>query len=256
MIARYNAALVRYKNGHTYVDRSNGGRVREVFVEMGGVDDEQDAREIGARVLALYRSASVTRAVSGPVRTVAHVPGVSYRLGDRMGGNMIRSYSITLDGDGLVSVTPELDDPLAIRQAAIDRQLQRAAAGITSEYATPNITDPTTGASTDTAPPEFSVSGSLVPSLAPAWRAGRAWWCAWLDVAVLTPGMTATRVNLYREVGSTWNVVATAVIGAGASRALVVVNEGWTAGHRLTLAVATAGAGAADLTATLRGTMV
>lgn len=253
---RYNAALVRYQGGHIYVDRSGSARPREVYIEMGGVTDREVATEIATSVLNLYRSANVTTAVAGPVRTSIQVPGVTYQLGDRVpGGAMIRSYTVALEGDGLVSVTPEFDDPLEIRAAAINRQLQRAASGIRSEYARPNITPVDTGQGTDTTPPEFSVSGAVTSSLSPAWRAPRPWWCSWLDVQLALAGSSATRVALLREVGSTWVGVAAATIGAGSKRGLAVVNEGWRTGERLVLVVEASGGGS-DLTATLRGTMI
>lgn len=254
---RYNAALVRYQTGHTYVDRSDGGQVRELYLEMGGIADRQVAREIAARVLALYRSARETVAVSGPVRTSLHVPsGETYQLGDKMDGAMIRSYAVALEGDGLVSITPELDDPLAVREAAIQRQLARASSGLRSEWAKPNVVDPTAGTGTDSSPSEFSLSGQVVTSLSPAWRAPRPWWCAWLDVQLVTAGAGVTRVDLRKEVGGVWPLVAQAVLGSGDTRAIVAVNRGWAAGERLVLSVPEAAGGAADLTATLRGTMV
>lgn len=256
MTITYNAALVRWQGGHLYVDRSGSARQRELYIEMGGVADEDTARGIANQILGLYREARRTLAVQGQVRTVQQIPTVGYQLADRMTGAMLRSYTVSLDGDGLVAVTPEVDDPLQIRLAAINRQLQRAAAGAKSEYARPNIVSQDTSSGTDTEPPEFSLSGALTPGFSPAWRAGRPWWCSWLDVNLVAPGATATRVDVIREAGPSWSTVATATIPAGLSRGLAVVNEGWAAGQRLVIVCRTAGAGASDLTATLRGTMV
>ena len=256
MTAQYNAALVRYQGGHLYVDRSGSARQREVYVEMGGVSDADVAERIARTILDLYRAERVTSATSGQIRRMDQVPGVQFQLADKVDGAMVRSYTVALEGDGLVSVTPELDDPLEIRAAAINRQLQRAASGIHSEYARPNITPADSGAGTDTTPPEFSQSDAVAVSISPAWRAPRPWWCAWLDVQLGTAGSTPTTVLLAREVGSTWVTVATATLAAGTRRAIAVVDQGWQTGERLVVGTKVAGTGAKDLTATLRGTMV
>lgn len=259
MSGRYNAALVRYQAGHVYVDRSGSDRPREVYLEMGGISDRSVALEIAGSVLDLYREANETTVYAGQVRDADQVPGTTtYQLGDTMGGAMVRGLAISLVGDGLVGIAPETDDPIEVRQAAINRQLQRAASGIRSEYAKPNIVDPDTGSGTDTTPPEFSLSGAISATFSPAWRAVRPWWCAWLDVQLRVPGSTGTRCYVLRSttVAPGWEIVGEAVVNAGDTRGIGVVNRGWSAGQRLVVTVNDAGAGAADLTATLRGVMV
>lgn len=256
MTGTYNAALIRFQGGHVYLDRSGTARPREVYIEMGGIKHVETATAIGDEILALYRAERITEGIAGQVRTAVQVPTVGYQLGDTMAGSRLTSYAVSMEGDGLVSVVPEVGDPVEIRQAQIDRKLARAGSGMRSEYAKPNIVDPAQGAGTDTTPPEFSVSGEVVPSLSPAWRATRPWWCAWLDVQLVTAGSVPTKVQLLRGVGSGWVEVAWVGVAAGATRGIVAVNEGWPAGGRLVLTCQSSGGGAADLTATLRGTMV
>lgn len=253
---RYNAALVRYQGGHIYLDLSGAEKPRELYIEMGGVPERSVALSLTRRILALYQETNTTVAIQGEVRTTVQIPGVGYQLGDFIAGQMIRSYSIDLSGDGLVQVTPELDDRLARRQEILNRQVQRAGAGMQSEYGKPNIVGQEKGSGTDTTPSEFSLSGAITATFSEAWRAPRPYWMAWLDVQLVTAGTSATKVGVYREVGPGWVLVASAVIATGATRGLGIVNAGWDAGERLVLGVSVAGTGAADLTATPRGVMV
>lgn len=259
----YTAALVRWEHGHLYIDRTPPGeRRREVYLEMGSVSDREVAEDVANELLTIHAGLRTTFGLACQVRRDEQVPGVVWGLGDRMTDDgdpigLVQSYTVTLVGDGLVEVTPELGDPVAVRLAGIARRLQRISSGASSEYARPNITDTTTAHGTDTTPPEFSLSGTVTESLAPAWRATRPWWCSWLDVQMRLPDVTApTVVQLLRETASgAWGIQATAVVPAGAKRGLVVVNRGWTRGQRLTMAVTSTGGFGEDLTASLRGVM-
>lgn len=257
-----NALLIRYGGGHLYLDRSGPDRRRELYLEVGTIADRATAAGLGGRLLDLYEEARTTIGIEGPVLNLTHVPGYGFRLGDTIDGDLVTGYTATLQADGYAMVVPELGAAWAERLAALDRQIKRLGTGIVAEYAKPNIANPNgDGAGVDQTPPEFVVDGEVSPTFSPVWTAPRPWWCAALEVVVLSPStLGPCRVRLLRldrpDSVAIPATIATATLGVGQRRALVRVNDGWAAGEGLVVTVPTAGAGVTKLTATLHGAPV
>lgn len=252
----YNCALIRYEGGHLYLDRADGHRRRELYIELGGVKDADVALGFARRILANAATVYRSDAIEGTIATRDHVPTVGYGLGDLLAGKRLHGYTVSLTDEG-TSVVPELDDPWDLAEAALARRIKRTASGIVSEYSRPNITRPDTGKGTDSEPPDFSQDGPVAPTLSPPWTAERPYWCAWLHLKLAVPGTTPTSVGVGRLLpGPSIAVVAVATIPAGEREGLARVNAGWNVGEDLIVGVRSAGAGAQKLTASLRGVMV
>jgi hypothetical protein len=253
MTTVYNAVLVRYANGHTYVDRSNGAGLRELYIEMGGVQDEDRARSYGAQFLALSRDEITTVADQGQVRATDQIPGLAFGLADHIDGDMVVSVTSSLVGDGDAQVTLELGDARRIRLEALNRQLQRACSGMRSEFSAPARTGQEQGSGTDTTPPMWSQSGAIhTTALSPPWVASRPFHASWLELAAETAGSEPSRVTILRNgvvAGDAW-------LGAGDKRSVTIINRGWQTGDNMLLWLRVVGDGIEGLSAAVRGTMV
>lgn len=252
MTVVFNAVLVRYAGGYTYVDRSHGAGRRELFLQMGGVVDEQLARQLGAQFLALSRDEIATVVQQGHVRSIGEVPGIGVELGDKIGANMVVSVTSSLALDGDAQVTLELGDARRARIEALNRQLQRAGSGMKSEYSAPAIKDQAQGSGTDTTPPGFSQSGDIVPAISAPWVAPRGYHLSWLEMACAIPGALGSKVEVYRNRVK----VGEAVLPAGRLRSVTTINRGWRTGDELVLYLSVQGIGTQDLSVTPRGAMI
>lgn len=265
----HNAILARYQGGHIYVDRSGDDPARELYLALDNIRDEDTATALANKYLDAYAALRVSDAIEGMVLDLDQVPVAGYTLGDQLGGKRLNAYTATLvtsgAGEGLTSVVPEFDDPFDSAIATLNRQIARAGAGLTSEYARPVITTQATGADTDAEPPEFSLSGPVVTGISPLWRAKRPWWGAWLDVSVEVADPVAPltvvlgRFTAAGETGpspATLIAVAAVTLAPGKTRGLARINEGWRQGRSLLMAVTSSAGTAQNLTASLRGTMV
>lgn len=252
MTTVYNAVLVRYANGHTYVDRSAGAGRRELYLEMGGITDEDLARSLGVQFLALSRDELTSVAEQGTVRATDQIPGLAFGLADHIGGDLVQSVTSSLSGDGDAMVTLELGDARRIRLDALNRQLQRAGAGMRSEFSAPQRSTQEQGAGTDTTPPMWSQSGLAVETISPPWYAPRPFHASWLELGAEKAGTTPSRVAIMR--GD--SVVGTATLGASDERSVTIIDRGWQSGDRMVLWCQVAGDGVEGLSAAVRGTMI
>lgn len=246
-----NTVLGRYEGGHVYVDRSGSEPQRELYVELGGVEDRNTAIGLCERIISERRTPGHAVVYGGYFEEPQHLPTQGFSLGDKVGGQMVLSYTLRSDDDG-TAVLPEFVRPVDQRLAALDRQIARAGAGLTSEYARPSIQPADTGTGTDTTPPEFSQDDVVVGD-SPAWRATRPYWCCWFDVNIENPGFSSTVVALSIPGGP--DVAVVTLLGGG-GRGIARVNRGWKVGERMICRTITAGAGAKGLTASVRGTMI
>lgn len=254
-----NAMLVRYEGGHVDVDVSTkpGSNRRETYLQLANVRTHDGAVGLARQQLALLRDDYRTTAFQGELRTGEQALGVGFHIGDQMDGRMIASTTVSIDVNGIISVLPEVDDPVKFRQDTLNRKIQLIAAGITSEYANPNTDKQSQGTGTDTTPQAFSYGGVLAASFSEVWTAPRPYQFSWLELVLGTAGSTASQVRVFDITNpSTPITLGTATIAAGDKRSVTVINRCIATGRKIVLGILTAGTGAADLTATPRGTMV
>lgn len=247
----WNAVLIRFAGGHTYVDRSTGHGKRELYLDLSQILDEDHARSIGARFLALSTDSLENLALQGQVRELDQVPGLSYQPGDRIDGDMLHGMTLTLAGEGDVQVTSDLGDERTLRLERLNRQVQRGASGVVSEYSAPKTSGQATGTGTDTTPPEFSQEQATL-ALSEPWTAPRPYHASWLQVVLTAPGVTTTQVDLMRDATR----VGTVALSAGDRKGVAIVNRGYVTGQELRMRTVLAGTGAAGLTASVIGTMI
>lgn len=251
MTVVWNAVLVRFAGGHTYVDRSNGHGRRELYLEMGGVVDEQNARELGAQFLALSRDEIHTLAQQGLVRSIDQVPGLAIDLADTIAGDPVVSIASTLVGDGDVQVTVEMGDARKVRLEALARQLARAGSGQRSEYSAPKVDGQAQGSGNESSPPEWSQSGEAVVSFSAPWHPGRPFQMTHLELSCSVEG-GPTQVRVVRD----RHTVAVCTLPAGRRRALPIVDRLFPTGSELVLVCQLAGVGVQGLSAIPRGAFV
>lgn len=262
---RFNCILARYEGGHIYVDKSNGAPKRETYINMLAVKERNVATSLALEILEIANRTYQSEASDGVVKAQSQIPYVGWSLKRRLGGTgenkMVTGFTATQTDDGFASVTLELDDPLRVGAASLLRKIERISRGAASEYGTPHIHEQTRGGSTDSTPPGFSISGLLTQSserVSPLWVAPRGFWCSWLQVQLRVPGTTRTRVAVARRSqDSPWSTsVASVILPPGIYNGIVVVNQGWSAGEGLYLAVPEVGNAATDLSVALRGNMI
>ena len=159
MFQTYERILVRWRDGHVLVGPWGYDTVRrEQFLEVRGIETAEAARELGESLLAVYRDARASRVVAGPVLTSGQRPGQGYRVGDAFDGQVVQAYAITLGDEGITMVTPELGDPIAIRYEQLMRHIERANAGVTSEWASPWAPGQQPGRPQDSSVPTFTLT--------------------------------------------------------------------------------------------------
>lgn len=246
-----NCLLIRYATGHVYVDRADGHRRREQYVELDGVRDRDHARAIGLEILALAKSSRLTDVREGDVRQIDQLPGIGFQLGDKIDGAMLSAITVRMVRDGDVQVIHEVDDPIKSKQEAMARRLQRAASGITGEFAAPVINRQSEGTSTDTTPPPFS-QDQVAPTVSKPWRVPRPFHCSWIEVELDRALLSTHKVAVVVDGHS----VGSVIVAAGDRRAVGIVNRSWPTGTRVQIAVPLPGTGTGGQTVTLRGAMI
>lgn len=152
MFSTTTRLLIRWARGLIAVGSSGP----EQYVEMAGVTDYEQARQLGSDLLAAHAGSRGTVAVTGHVHDGTQQPGAAFYAGDVLGGYVVQSIAITSDGDGNTVVTPELGDPKQRRLDAVSRRIARASAGSTSEFASPFPPRAAQGDAIDSTPPLFT----------------------------------------------------------------------------------------------------
>lgn len=250
----WNAVLIRYAGGHTYVDRAAGATRRELYIEMQQVTDRQQARELGAQFLAITAEVSTTTAVQGLVRSIDSVPGAGFQLMDKVGGETLQGMAFTLTPTGGAQVNLELGDARQAKLDALARQVQRAGTGTTSELAAPRTSSPVQGSGSDSYPPPFSCNGDkLTTRMSPPWPCPRPFMLSWLEAEVREAGWGSTRGIVVREPRTGANeLLGSVTIKGGDKRAVAVIGKMVMPGDVIYMGFPTEG-GVKDATLTMRG---
>lgn len=238
MTTIYNAVLIKYAGGHTYVDRAGGGPRRELYIEMGTITDRQQARELGAQFLALSRDSFEDEAVSAQFRPIDVVSGSEFQMGDSVLGARVNGATYTLTEDGGATASMDLGDRRRIRLDALNRQLQRAGAGMSTEFGAPAPASATTGGGDNSLPPPFSQSGdTLQERTSPPWPVPRPFRLSWVHLEVDEAGWLDTRVRVLRRRrgvnGGNATVLANVTLPAGDFVKVQAVGLDFAAGDRL-----------------------
>lgn len=260
MTVTANAAFVRYETGYVYLNYAPPGtRAKEVFLELGGVYDRSTAIGIANEMIRVNGTDRETVALSGVVYDPSQIPEVAYRIGDKMDGKMILGLSMKQADEGYFQVTPELNEPIAVREASLERRIARFSSGITPEFGRPTIEIQETGRATDSTPPPFSQDGAVIVSLSPPWECPRPFHISWLEASLGVSGSTATVCILYVSTtgsGFDYEPFGTVTVAEGETRGIEFNNRHIEAGWRVAVACDEAGANAQKLTISLRGVMV
>lgn len=253
----WNAVLIRYAGGHTYVDRANGGVRRETYIEMQQVTDRQQARELGAQFLAIMGESSSTTAAQGVTRSFEPVPGAGFRLLDTVGGELVNGMGFTLTADGGAQVNLELGDQRQQRLDALARQVQRSGLGTTSELAAPRTNSPAQGGGSDSFPPPFSHNGDRMTSkLSPPWPCPRPFMLSWIELEVKEAGWASSRAIVVMDPKSGPNrQLGSVTLPGGDKRAVAKVGKMVMPGQVLYFGFPLEG-GIKDATLTPRGAFV
>ncbi len=261
-VDRFNCILVRYQQGYTYVDRSNGAERKEAFISMMGVKYEENARSIAANVLYFTNQSYDTQLDEGYALELDQVPHVQWTLNKRINDDWVRGFTATQTDDGYASIVHELKDNAIVNIEQIMRRLDRLAAGSESEWGFPNIEREDQGNEGDASPPEFSTSGDLLtPRVSTKWKVPRSWWCSWIEVKLRTAGTSSTRVTLKSldkapSLGGKVSAHQSVVVAPNKTYALNAVNVGFPPGVVVFLTIDDAGTLASGLSAGLRGAMI
>ena len=150
----FEVVMMRWERGLLCEPKGAGGR--EKFVEVRGVKSEDEARKLAKQLLDAAKASRTTKAVTGHVLTPAQQPGGGFYIADSLDGMQVKSIAVAMDGEGFTTVTPELGDPLADALAAMQRKLDRANAGVQSEWASPFTGKVDDGQRVDSTVPTFS----------------------------------------------------------------------------------------------------
>lgn len=153
MFGHIDTVLIRWRDAFVAVPERAGGRER--YIEVRGISDRDEAIKLGESLLASYAGTRGTTAVTGHVHTGSQRPGDGFWLGDKMDGQIVQSIDISMDDEGYTVVSPELGDPLQVRQDEMERRIARAATPVQSEWASP-YPEVKTADPIDTSVPTFS----------------------------------------------------------------------------------------------------
>ena len=259
------AVLVRWANGHVYA----GGGDREVYVNMAAVSSRKQALAYAGVILDGQGGTLSTEAVQGLAYWDAGGFG-HYPPQVLSGFNGRRVVGVTAEMSGeLTTVSPALNDPVADRDAALRRRIERASADTVSLWGSPRRTGSDQGGGDASTPADFVVSGSLaqlfeedddgeISNESPLWRAKTGWRGCWMSASLLAPGASTTHVRYLRLVESGTNVgriaEAECYIAKGKRTAIARIGgPGLKAGAAHTIRLQAYGIGARDLTVTLHG---
>jgi hypothetical protein len=172
-------------------------------------------------------------------------------LADTIDGALLAGITVRLVGDGDVAIVHEVNDHTRTSQDAMARRLQRAASGVTGEFAAPVINRQAQGTGIDTTPPAFS-QDQVAPTISKPWRVPRPFHLSWLELELDHILLTDHRVVVVIDgLGH-----ESATVPAGQLRAVGIVDRSLHTGTVVRLAVPVAGTGFAGMTATLRGAMI
>lgn len=151
-----DCVIIRWERGLVCWPEGAGGK--EKYVEARGITVRDEAVKLAKSLMAAYQTSASTTGISGLVWNASQQPG-SFNPGDRLGGLRVQSIAITMDEDGETVVTPALGDPLEIALKAMDRKIQRTAAPVTSEWASPFPPDGPRAQPIDSTPPDATWRG-------------------------------------------------------------------------------------------------
>ena len=258
------AVFATWAKGYSY----RGEGPSELYIQMDGVTSQEQADAFCDEVLASQKEARLTTTLQGPLELGMALPAI----GQKMGGIHVVGYTASMQGE-VVTVTPELADPLMRRSDALRRRIERASSGTVSLWGSPNGDSAERGTGTDSQPPPFTVPGLLTELLeeddegntpdrdSVPWPTKTGWKGAWLNALLDTRGTSTTRVDAYRYVAEDSSVelerIATVYIGAGKRRAIARIGgDGLLPGEALMMRVVSVGLGAARLTVTAHGAPV
>lgn len=250
MTSRVNAALVRYGRGHLYVDVGGPGNRIETYIEMGHVDDADAAEGLARAYLAEASTPTTTYAATAEKRSIDTVPGLGLRLGDAVAGQPLVAPAYSLADHGGAIVTYGTGDARQVKLDGLDRQMQRAGSGMTSELAAPKLSDSELGRGEPAVPDPWSFSGEDDDdSLSPVWKVPHPYAFSWVDLVVGEPGWATTRVHVLVGTGSTYQVLAVLTLAGGVDRVVTTVGKQVAPPQRVRVRVVQSG-GARDLTIT------
>lgn len=272
-MATFNTVLVRWQKEHAWVSFAPKGSQRETYLEIQGVTQRSEALDFARSFLRSLIDERETNVVRGPVLDLGQVPGAAYQLGDQLqltpsSSERIQSLTIAQEVDDPVIVTPELQDPLSIAEAALARRVQRISQGLQGEWGAPTIRELQQGTSSPSAPPPFSLSGLIsearlsgpLGAVSPPWICPGPFSLAWIEWAVGTASATAipTAIVVFRPTGGIIENLVLHTIPAGATRVVratpIQIPTNYVV--RMLVGAPSASPTAEDLTITLRGTPV
>lgn len=161
MFGTATRVLIRWSRGLISV----GGPGQEIYFEVSGIQDYEQAKKLGEDLLEAYKGQRGTTGVTGHVFDGSQQPGGGYYVGDRMDGQIIQSIQIGMDEEGQTVVTPELGDPLQRRLDMLHRRVAKVT-GTQSEWASPFPPGKPQGENIDNTPPKFSYTWQHSPEAA------------------------------------------------------------------------------------------
>lgn len=246
----------RWERGLVYAGED---RSWEMFLDLGGVRTEEAAKGICRSVLAgLTGAAEQGSTMSGDAATMSGLPTLGSSIS---GGGVVTGINASLTDDGAeVTVTMTALDTFRLEAEA--KKLQRAAAGIQSQWAAPLYEKLQLGARQDTTPPEFSFDGRVKVRYSPIWPCPKNWWFSWAEVNVVEAGWLPTtfKVGKVFQPGGAVVPMVTVILEAGSKQRIVKLpntpsGAGVQAGEQLVAWCSKAG-GCAQATLSLHGAMV
>lgn len=246
----------RWERGLVY---AGDDRSWEMFLDLGGVRTEEAAKGICRSVLAgLTGAAEQGSTMSGDAATMSGLPTLGSSIA---GGGVVTGINASLTDDGAdVTVTMTALDTFRLEAEA--KKLQRAAAGIQSQWAAPIYERLTLGTRQDTTPPEFSFDGRVKVRYSPIWPCPKNWWFSWAEINVVEAGWLPTtfKVGKVFQPGGAVVPMVTVILEAGSKQRIVKLpntpsGAGVQAGEQLVAWCSKAG-GCAQATLSLHGAMV
>lgn len=270
---KFNTVLVRWQKAHAYVTRAPKGSQRETYLELQGVTQRNEALSFANSFLNSLADERETNVVRGPALRNEQIPGPLYQLGDSLSiapgvAERIQSLTIAQEVDDPVIVTPELQDPLSIAEAALARRVQRISQGLQGEWGTPAVRQLEYGSSSPTSPPPFSLSGPIsearvsgpLGAVSPPWICPGPYSLAWIEWALGTASTNSipTAIVVFQPTGGVIERLVTMTIPPGQTRIVRAVPMQIMTNYvvRMLVGAPSASPLAEDLTITLRGTPV
>lgn len=151
----FDTVLLRWEKGLVREPISGGGI--EKYVEVQGITSPEEARALARDLLDASLDDRTTTAVSGHIWGPPQRPGTGFNVGDFLDGLKVQSISIGIDDEGGAVVTPELGDRFGFTMEEMERRIERANAGVTSEWASPYTEPMNHGVPIDTTVPTLRI---------------------------------------------------------------------------------------------------